>query len=325
MFRHTGLLIIGAVAVANLNAGSVQIQIGGNTGLTSSYASATSTAPTPYGELMYTQNLLQGASGIAETSGSLCAGATVGTCTPTTGTPAGAPNDEFATANGVTFALLNQSASNEWGAGNGAGVSTITIPIGIFGVTNVDTMINDEFGVGSSAYTTVQFQFSNSSNNLTFTLYEGTVISDDFDCTAGVGSGAAAALAACQAYNFNYGLNTTNMYGTSGSSLGLIAPTSTPNVTAFNVWSGTYSNGTGAYLNTSGNLYLDAQDFYLGSNSPGLLLEDVVITNTATAAKQTRDGLSAVTVFTSAPEPSTVFLVLTGIGAVALFRRRRNA
>jgi len=72
-------------------------------------------------------------------------------------------------------------------------------------------------------------------------------------------------------------------------------------------------------------LYLDAQDFYLGPASANDTLESIVISDTAgSAVKTSRDGLSAITVqTTSAPEPSTVVLFVTGIGAVAM-RRRRN-
>jgi hypothetical protein len=114
------------------------------------------------------------------------------------------------------------------------------------------------------------------------------------------------------------------MYGTSGASLGAISPTSVANVTAFNVWSGTYSDGTGAYNNTSGDIFFDAQDFYLGSAAAGQTLADVVITGSNTAAKQSRISLSALTVET-VPEPSTILLLGTGVAAASLIRRRRKS
>jgi len=51
----------------------------------------------------------------------------------------------------------------------------------------------------------------------------------------------------------------------------------------------------------------------------------MTITDTVTAQDQSRAELSAITVFASAPEPSTVFLFLTGIGAVVLIHRRRKS
>ena len=321
MHRNVGVFIIGLAAIANLHAG--YIQIGGNTGLTSTNSNGMVGTTGGFGENAYGSTLWQGtAGGVNETgSGVLCAGATVSTCSATTGMPSGEASNEFAAANGVTFSMLNEQIGNTnenlWVAPQD-GTSTVTIPIGIFGVTNAYTMINDEYGVANQSPTTVTFDFLNPANDLTFTLVNGTVIRDTFDCTGGTGLGVN-----CTQYASS--LVTTNMYGENGASLGAIAPTVTPNVTAFNVWTGTYSYGTGNYTNTNGNLYLDAQDFYLGPASANDTLESIVISDTAgSAVKTSRDGLSAITVqTTSAPEPSTVVLFVTGIGAVAM-RRRPN-
>jgi hypothetical protein len=312
--------------IATSYAGSVTF-VGGNAGLTTSVAITTTGTFT---QSPYSTTAFQGTGATtAETgSGVLCAGATPGTCTATTGLPSGEPNNEFAAANGVTFALLNQTVSGTaegvWAATT-SGTNSITIPIGIFGVTDVYTMLNDEYGVSGQSPTTVQFNFGNSTSE-SFTLVNGTVIRDDFDCTGGTG------LAACQALNYATTLNIANGYSTNGTSLGAIGGigAGTAYVDAFNVWSGTYGQGTGAYANTTGTLALDAQDFSLGNLAAGQTLTSITITDTAGAAtKVSRDFLSAVTVASSGsapatPEPSTVLLLVGGLGSVVLVRRRRK-
>lgn len=322
MFRHIAVFTIGLVGIANLNAAG--IQIGGNTGLTSgvggSGTSETTTGSAGSGQQPYVNNVFQGTTVVGQTSGNLCSGATISTCTSTSGTPGAGPTNEFATANGVTFALVNQNISGtqemEWAAtSTGNASSTITIPIGIFGVTSVDTMLNDEYGLYGGTPTTVTFQFANSADNVTFNLVNGQDIRDSFDCTSGSG------LAACQAGGFYNGSNVDTLSSASYASNS--GDSDGASVTAFNVWTGTYSGGVGAYVNTNGTLFLDAQNFYLGTDAANTTLLNVVITDTQTAVKQSRDGLSAVTVFT--PEPSTMFLLATGFGALGLFRRRRQA
>jgi len=310
MFRHIPVFTVGLVGIANLNAG--QIFIGGNTGLTSSVGIATTGGAV---ENSYISTTFQGTGVTAAETGSgvLCAGATTSTCVPTTGLPSGEPNDEFASANGVTFAMVNESIASVpmgvWAAPN-SGTSTITIPIGIIGVTTVDTMLNDEYGVSGATPTTVQFNFGNATS-LTFTLINGTVIADSFDCLTGT----------CPSYATT--LDTTHAYSTTGVNLGAIGSTSAPNVSAFTVWSGTYGQGTGAYNNTTGDIFMDAQSFYLGAAAANTSLVNIVITDTAgSATKVSRDVLSAITVVT--PEPSTVLLFATGFGAIGFLRRRRK-
>jgi hypothetical protein len=336
MLRHIGIFIIGSVAIANLNAGSVQIQIGGNVGLTSgTLATGGSITTTGAVQQTYGQNLTQGVGSTTETSGSLCAGSTISTCTPTTGYPYGEqtvnPSNEFATANSVTFAMINQATNIGAWAAPTSGTSSITIPIGIFGVTDVDTMLNDEYGVSGGSPITVKFNFSSGAGDTgtlsseSFTLINGEVYRDGFDCTAGTCPAYVTTLSTLSA-------NVTDAFSTTGTDDGRAntVTAGTAYVTAFNVWSGTYTGGTGAYNQTNGTLFLDAQDFTLGSAASGVYLNNFVITDTAgSTTRVSKDALSAVTVFeatsTSTPEPSTVLLLVTGIGAMCLIRRRRKA
>jgi hypothetical protein len=84
-----------------------------------------------------------------------------------------------------------------------------------------------------------------------------------------------------------------------------------------------YTSASASYAGTTGNVLLNDQDFYLGglvAPSFGEYLVNIKVQET-TGTGQT--SLSAVTVDT-VPEPSTVFLFLTGIGALGLARFRRQ-
>lgn len=316
MFRNFALIAVGLAGIANLNAS--YIQIGGNTGLTSSNVTGST-----FVEAAYAGTNFQGTTPTGSNGSVLCAGATIGTCTSqaNSATPMGEPSNEFATGNGVTFALINESTNlGVWAAPN-TGTNSMTVTLNIFGVTNVYTLLNDEYGVNGSSPTTVKFTFSDTSTE-TFTLVNGKVIREAIQCTGGSG------LTTCNNQNWASTLDTTNMYGLNGALIGAITPTTTANVTAFNVWSGTYTGGTANRANTTGNLYMDAQNFYLGSAASGLTLVNMTITDTAGGVSQiSRDLLSAVTVQTASgatPEPSTGLLIASAVGGFAWIRRRRK-
>jgi len=321
MFRQIAAFTIGLVGIANLNAG--QIQIGGANGLTSGTVTATTTATQSsggkFGEQTWSNGgFTQGATGVT--------------------VPAAPPSS--LTAHGITFAMINdsggQAGDNLWSGTNDiAGTSgnpnpvttTFTLPMGIFGVSNVYTMLNDEFanttvnnGNGAGVDTTVTFNFGSAASGAgflgseTFDLVNGTVIRDSFLCTGGSG------LATCQSSNLGTTFDTTNAYGTGGS---IVVPSAgVASVTAFNVFQGSYtSSAYGPYTNTSGTLYLDAQNFYLGSFA-GDELFNMVIQDTQSGAFQSREELVAVTVVT--PEPASIFLLVGGFGAIAFFSYRRR-
>jgi len=241
------------------------------------------------------------------------------------GVPAtGMPNGEVLggqslTSNGVTFAMIDQgTTANVWGASNQAGVTTFTIPMGIFGVTNTWTMLNDEWGTSGND-TNVTFNFS--SGSVTFNLINGVQIRDSVDCTGGTG------LAACTARGFQTSLDTSNAYATNGTSA---AVAGNPAVSAFNVWTGAYTGSPtgGAYANTTGSLFLDAQKFsFLGTpfSAGNVELLSVVITDQNPGGFGSRDGLSAITVLGQTPEPSTVLLFAAGLAAVGFIRFRRKS
>ena len=342
MRRHIGIFIIGSVAVATLNAGSVQIQIGSGTNGVNGLTAGTVTqgvvgATGTLGEAAYIGNLPPGGTALTYTSGVPVGGYPNG---ETSGGQALTVNDG---GTNVTFAMIDDSAhptANMWDTSNTT-TGTVGTPIvttdtiamgglGVFGVSNVWTMLNDQYGsltYNSGQTTQVTFNFTTLTGGfvapLTFTLTNGVEIRGAVNCTAGTG------LSACQAFAYQNGLDTTNDYSTTGA----LNPSSGPNVSAFNVWTGTYNDTVsgGSYGNTSGNVYLDGQNFNLGSGYANDYLTSVQITDADAGSRQSRDILSAITVEGSTlppsgvPEPSTWLLFATGLGVLGFVRLRRKS
>ena len=327
MFRILSVSAVALAGIMTLNAG--QIQLGGANGLTSGTVTFSTTGSGADGLLGYNAATFQSVSTITGGTGNLCKGpALPNPCAAgnVVAVPTAVPNGEttgsgeYATANGVTFSMINQGdgVSNAWVASN-TGTSTFTIPVGIFGVDSAWTMLNDEYGVSGQSPTTVTFNFGTTASNanagsITFTLVNGTVIRDSLQCTTNTTN--------CSQYATS--LDTTHMFSTTGASLGAITTTAVPNVTAFNVWSGSYTGGTGNYSGTTGNAYLDAQKFSLGTAYMSDYLVNIVITDASgSTAKVSRDTLSAITI-DPAPEPSSVFLLVAGLAVMGYFSYRRR-
>ncbi len=216
-----------------------------------------------------------------------------------------------------TISLALGSTSTVWnGTGGPSGATaTLTIPIGVYGVTDVWTMLQDEFGVNGVSNTTVIFNFGSSSNQtsgltqVSYSLTNGNQIRSSTVCTGTNTGGAAPA-----------------------SCTGFAGTTSSSNTTQ--VYSQAYAGDgrTGPYLNTQGNIYLDAQVFNLATSysaaTPWLVSIQIQniggVYNGTGSTFTSRTALSAITVDT-APEPSSVALFGAGLGALAWFRRRRQA
>jgi len=319
--RTLAILTMAFTGIATTYAGSVQLQIGsgpnGDLGLTAGTVTQTFTGgggAGVFGEQGYVGDLPPGAASLTGV-----AGVPAPPAVPNGNVPGG----QLLTSNGVTFAMIDDSANstaNMWISTNTAGsistpvTTTDTIAIGIFGVSNLWTMLNDQYGPVGGTNTQVVFNFGTSASvanlpSLTFTLGYGKTISDAVDCLTG----------SCPTYATT--LDTVNNYGPTGT----LNPGSGATVSAFTVWEGTYATGSGAYNNTTGDVFLDAQNFALGSAYAGEYLVNVQIIDTNTATRQSRDVLSAITVAAAVPEPSTWLLFAAGIGALAFARLRRKA
>ncbi len=328
MFRMTSASILALASVGLATAG--QIQIGGTNGLTSSYVSSGCSGGGPCvagsagtaTEQNYDNVLFSGAlnGGTAPTpyAGYSTSSANAGTITDST--------------NGVTFSMVNDGttggASNNFWAIPSSPSTTIVIPIGVFGVTDVWTMLNTElakappsrdinvtfnFGTTSNAATTQSYivKAGNSSNSST----PSGQLQNAVGCTPVTGAcGGVATPASGPAAAFSYP-------GTS----------TTPMVTN-QVFSSAYTSASGAYAGSTGTVVLSDQGFLLGSLSLSSLGVGLTNLNTYLVSITVRDlavpgvsagALSAITVDT-VPEPSTVFLLLTGLCAIGFSRFRRG-
>jgi len=341
-FNLATILVLGAAATAYAG----QIQVGGANGLTSSYITSNcaianclnapapdngaQTTPLAYSEVGYQTVLFANAlnDGSKPTVGA--------TLTDTSAAAVGA-----AGAPGVTFDLINDGVGNNAWSDVSTGHPTIDIPINLTGVTSVWTMINAENGVGTtgtvardvwvtfdfassagatSGLTSLTLKLNNSANNSTPT---GS-IQNAIDCTAN-----------CPVGNYNAGANGPTANGAPG--IGVLTTGSltsnTPNtvetgnvtVDTNNLLSFAYTNGGAG---TAGNVVLSDQGFIFSPTLLALLpsvLVDVRVDETG-ATPLSGNALSAITVETSTtPEPSTILLLLTGLGAMGFvgFRRLR--
>jgi hypothetical protein len=322
MQRSLALVISASIAAGCAFAN--QIQIGGVNGLTGAYVSSgcstnvvgqtciagsaggfqelnydtrlfisanqSGTAPTPYAG--YTQN--------AAHSGTL--------------------TDSF---NGITYSMINDglafgSSENFWAGINNSGTGTsIVVPIGIYSVTGVGTLINNIWGTPGANNTTIEFDFgSNSANVVTSSLVLNLI-------NAGAGptaSGQIDASVSCSS-------QTPPPVVCNSYAIGPTASTSVVNGITINtstLYSSAYDTATvGKYTGSAGTLYLNDQVFLLGNAYLNQYLVDIKITEHSGVGQTSQTALSAITVV-AAPEPSSVFLALTGLGAFGLTRLRRR-
>lgn len=256
----------------------------------------------------------------------------------TTGVASTQGSTMFDSAHQVTFAMLSQTGSNGnfWAAG---GNNTLTIPVGVFGVQNVWTMLNNYFGKDTNNDTNVTFTFDNNKDGsdaasktvLTVDLVNGKEVRAGFDCTANCGSWV----------DYSTGLAASTSVTGSGLQCAGNCPALVTVVTN-NIFSSTGITG-GAGTNVAGatgTAVLDDQGFLFGSMFSNQYLVSIGVTqkNFATGIGLSGGNLasisavSAVTLDTfdrgnndvATPEPSTVLMLLGGFSALGFARLRRR-
>jgi hypothetical protein len=327
-----------------------QIQLGGANGLTNAYVNAGCAGAGP---------CVSGSTGSLQAGTEqnydnvLFSGATNGANTPKpystysqTTAAAGTLTDA---ANGVTFSMINDGVAN--GASKNFwnlpdinttpnAVNTMVIPVGVFGVSSVFTLIQDElatagpkrdlsliFNFGSTANAStvdsVLVKAVNSQNNAT----ASGQVRNAVDCTTppcgGVASPANGPLA-------NSSAPATYKPTNAATALGSGVTVLTNNLYSFN-----YTNATGSYAGTTGAVNLDDQGFFFNNLSLAALGSGDTNLDTYLVSIEILEpgidgvggvGLSAITLNTSpVPEPATVLLFVAGLGAIALARFRRTA
>jgi len=238
--------------------------------------------------------------------------------TATIFTPAGEP--EF----NLMGDSVNTNSAQMWAsASNGTGApSTITIPVGIFDIQTVSTMLNTIGGLttGGTVCTT-----NNGLNAGT-----GCTNTDSYAyITLNFGTSANGATTQTETFALMNGVTQANILD--GATSGTSGSTSDYNVTYLGstyavdteqVWSSTLVGP----LNSNDTLVLDAQEFPVFSQFQSLYLTSVSITDTGSANPGTSNHeiLSAVTV-TPTPEPSTLLLFGAGLAAVGVTRFRHKS
>jgi hypothetical protein len=249
-----------------------------------------------------------------------------GTATsPITSIPAPATS---ITANGVTFDTSNAPSGTGTAAGiadfgfNSSGAQTgglyaVTLPVGVYDVDQVWTMIQDFWGTVASGNTTeVDFEFGSKSDG------SGTNIFDDVTLTPGgqIRSGVQCS-AGCSGTNSSPIVTTLDTTSHTGQ-----GTQGDVTLSAANLYTQAYTGiGTAGQYNgsTSGNVVLDDQSFYFGNAYATDYLVSITIKNQMTPGVS-KDFISAVTVDQVTPEPSSVLLFLAGLGSIGVAKLRRK-
>jgi hypothetical protein len=259
-----------------------------------------------------------------------------GANTITQGTVTGNPT---LTGNGVTFSMLQDSASatNNFWDNVSSSANSIVVPIGLSGIDQVWTMINDLYGSTTGGpYITVTFNFGTTSNGknadnssslltpVVVSLAEGSLVRDAINCTGSatnpVASGTCPANMATTLASSPVSLTAGN--GETGDAAGLTA--TAQQITPTLAYTATDAAGAN-YLNTSGSVYLDNQGFNFGTTYLSDYLVSIQVSDSSGVAGTSRAALSAITVDQdgpATPEPSSFLLLAGGILAFFLFRSR---
>jgi len=321
MHRFSALMISLTIGVATATAG--QIQIGGLNGLTSSYISSgcstnvagqTCAAGGTSGSVVesnYDSRLFQNAQPAAVPY-------------PTYNQSAAATGSLTGTGtydDGVTFSMINDGtgglgSNNFWQLGSAN--ATITIPIGILDVTSVWTMLNNIWGPQGATDTVVTFNFGSSNANTTTSSVVIDLVNAGNSSTPSGQIGAAidcttTSTTACLAMSVgSLAGQTTNIGGT-----GVTVDTDNVVSIAYN------SVAAGKYLGTAGFLNLDDQGFQFSSAYASDYLVSIQVKELNGTGSASQTALSAITVESPIPEPSTVVLLIAGIGAIGASRLRK--
>ena len=370
MARTLTILVMATTAIATSYAGSLTINPGdvlgsngvvyvgllGNSGNRTGTGVTTSISTTPSVDKLTGQNvtqasyysqtaLLNGASttspGFPETSTSWAT-----TTCPQTSAVGNCQNTVYVPSAGPTFDLLGDNlfadrakTAQMWvTTSTGTSASTtgnLTIPVGVFGVTSVSTMLNTMVG-GSGAgtvCTTSASAVSNGTAGCTGTnAYADIVLTfeDSADFLAGNTNNLQTETLA-----LINGTTTENMLGGTGLSTGSYlaqdidasgaAVGATYSVGVGNIWKGvtTVAGNSGTPVSNT-SLALDYQTIPVFSAYQGLYLVSIAINNYGSTSQEILSAVDVQGPLSSAPEPSTTAMLLTGLVGIGLVIVRRK-
>jgi hypothetical protein len=328
---------LSALGVAASYAGQIQIGqtiLGVNHGLTTTWITAPNTAgctgcanstATGYALKNYDKNLFEG--GVPNPT-PFTGYSNVTTTAPVAGSTL------VDSANNITFAMISQPATynNIWASTSSA---TLTIPMGVFGVQNAWTMLNDYYGADGAQDTSVTFKFDNNADGsdagslttLTVDLKNGTDIRSSINCTTNcnVGTSYANTLAASTV------VSGSDIHCTGPNCIAAVTVLTNNLFSALNLT----PNPATQFAGQTVTAVLDDQGFFFGNAFTSQYLVSVGITQKAfgtSGANASSTALSAITLQTfnaengqtAAPEPSSVLLAIGGLAAFAFIGRRRK-
>jgi len=245
--------------------------------------------------------------------------------------------------NNVTFDMINDSAhpdNNYLAPATAAtGVQSITIPVGVFNADAAYVMLQDYWSWSNTAPTLV-FNFSSSaSNDLNPSIHDTiqlgssttNLVRASLDCTNTTSQ-----------TNLPCPAQTANGHTINAGSP-ITSPTTTTignaTVSQSTIWDASYQavsgSGVGPYRSsggdfTNGSAMLDDFEVNWGSAYAGDYLVSITVeTASGNASNVSRLALSAITVdqasqVQSTPEPTTVALLLSGLGLFGFARLRRK-
>jgi len=338
MQRVTVLTVFALIGTSIASAG--QIQIGGGTnganGLTSAYIGAGAGS---WVEQNYAVRLFQSAT---SSSTPVAPTYSTGSYAENTSPSAATINDTGTealtdSATGVTFNMLSdgtygtstQYSRNFWEATN---TSTLTIPVGVLDVSDVWTLMNNLWGTPNANNTTVTFNFGGSATVASESLIVALINSGDttgggatpsgqvatsVQCTTTVGGSPAA----CNTFAIGPTAASSSIT-TSGTAAGSLSAVT---VLTDTLMAGSYNAAVGNFASSAGQVVMTDQGFQFGTAFNGLYLVSIQVADSSGAGHTSETALSAITV-DSTPEPSTMWLLVTGFGAAgfARFRRKKN-
>jgi len=328
MFRITSISLAALVSIGVASAG--QFQIGGVNGLTNTYVTSGvgSTDGGAASESNYNNVLF------SHTSNGVSTPLAYSTYNQTAG------EKGTITDGAVTFAMINDgvtgsgNSKNYWSVSQGGTPANfITVPIGIYGVADVWTMINTDLATFASGQdVTLMFNFGTTANASTVDSVK-VLLNDSTNSTTATGETRNAV--DCNPVTTDPCGSTANANPSSGPVLSSTILTPTSGATGTVSFS---SHNLYTFAGTTGNVNLDDQGFlfnslnltgagFSGDTNLNTYLVSVTIREAGNLDTNATLGLSAITVDSDppVPEPSTVVLFLAGLGAVGFgkFRRRK--
>ena len=342
-------VLIGAGLVGGIAYGG-QIQFGsGTNGLTANYLGATSQGSAGSG-LVWTST------GFTESNydTTLFKNTKLGTTAPSPypgyNNATSSPGPHQVTDGSVTFNMIADGCSapattspsclstDYWAAATNGATSTLTIPVNVSGVTDVWTILQNQWGLGGASNTMVTFDFGTGPGQITDSV--ALTLTNSGTSATGEPSGQIRDAIDCSTIgNTISGTNCGMFANGPTASSSSVAATDNGNgiapitVLSNNVFTAAYNTGggTGIYGNSKGNVTLTDQGFQFGNAYIGLTLLDIKITELNGTNQISSTGISAITVdsaISSTPEPSTLLLLLGGlgiVGAVRFSRRKQQA